>query len=185
MVSSKPSGQDSVVDERLGRYADMRDEIAAIKAIANSTDRTVTVVAGPAGAVLDVRLTEQAVRTGSAASLSASIMSALRLAVADAARQQAEIVQRYVGDRLNIVDRVMKTQQDLLGDKIEAGEQEAQRLAATQGQSDGVHPNAGNGWPAAPVQPAPQVQRPPRHRAAATDDETYDPFAGGGRGDSW
>lgn len=123
---------------RFGRYAGMAEEIAAIQATATSADRAVTVVAGPSGAVLDVRLTEQALSAGSAQSLSGTIMSTLRLAVADAARRQAEIVQRYVGDRLNIADRVMATQRELLGDRIAAGDEERRRLGAGPGSAGGA-----------------------------------------------
>lgn len=128
-ASFTPPGAKSGVDALVERYAGMKQEISAIRATASSPDRAVTVVAGPGGAVLDVRLTDQAMR-GSARALGGSIMSALRLAVADGARQQAAIVQKYVGDRTNVVDRVMATQREILGDKIKAGEEEQERLRA-------------------------------------------------------
>jgi DNA-binding protein YbaB len=165
------------LDNQVERYARMREEIAGIRATSTSADRTVTVIAGPAGAVLDIRLTEQAMHAGSAAAVSASIMSAMRLAVADAARQQAQIVQRYVGDRLNIAERVMKTQHELLGDKIEAGDREAERLAAQRAESaetDSVMVTR----QVTPPPPAPiRVERAPR-QPDVYEDEPYDPFAG-------
>ena len=118
------------IEGRLAHYAEMKDEIAAIKATVRSSDRAVTVIAGPGGSVLDVRLAESAFGSGSPQTLGGAINSTLRLAVAEAAKQQAAIVQRYVGDRLNIMDRVMATQQAILGDKIKAGEAEATRRAA-------------------------------------------------------
>lgn len=144
---------------KLGRYAAMKDEIARIQATATSPDRAVTVVAGPSGAVLDIRLSEHALRPGAARSLNGAMMSTLRLAVADAARQQAQVVQRYVGDRLNIVDRVMATQQELLGDKIEAGEQEQQRLAAQTRPP--AEPAEGSVLRPVSQQPAPPPAAPP------------------------
>ncbi|HEV3356029.1 MAG TPA: YbaB/EbfC family nucleoid-associated protein [Pseudonocardiaceae bacterium] len=119
------------VDALVERYAGMKEEITEIRAKASSSDRSVTVVAGPGGSVLDVQLTEQALRTGSGRVLSSSIMSALRIAVADAAKQQATIVARYAGNS-NVVAKVMAAQQEILGDKIAAGEQEQERLGGQQ-----------------------------------------------------
>lgn len=130
-MASNPQGG-KPVDALVERYAGMKEEITAIRASASSSDRSVTVQAGPGGSVIDVQLTEQALRTGSGRALSSSIMSALRLAVADAAKQQAEIVARYVGDR-PVAARVLATQQEILGDKIEAGEREKELLRDKQG----------------------------------------------------
>jgi DNA-binding protein YbaB len=132
MASNPQTGKPA--DALVERYAGMKEEITAIRASASSSDRSVTILAGPGGAVLDVQLTEQALHSGSGRALSGSIMSALRLAVADAAKQQAAIVARYVGDR-PIAAQVMATQQDILGDKIEAGEREKERLDG-QGRGD-------------------------------------------------
>jgi DNA-binding protein YbaB len=168
----KPGGG----DKQVGRYAEMKDEIARIQATATSADKAVTVVAGPAGAVLDIRLSEQALKPGSARTLSGSIMSTLRIAVADAARQQAAVVQQYVGDRLNILDRVMSTQQELLGDKIEAGEREEQRLAEqsrTVPEEEGGSVLRSVRERSAP-QPGVERARPP---VEDHEDDDYDPFA--------
>ena len=100
------------------RYAGMKEEIAAIRASATSPDRSVTVIAGAGGTVLDVRLSDQVMQSPVRV-VSGSVMTTLRLAVAEGARQQAAIVQRYVGGRMNIIQRVMATQQELLGDKKE------------------------------------------------------------------
>jgi hypothetical protein len=170
----------------------MKDEIAAIKVSVSSADRSVTVVAGPGGAVLDVRLTEQAFASGSPQSVSGTIMSTLRLAVADAARQQAEVVQRYVGDRLNIVDRVMATQQEIFGERIAEGDAERQRLAERTEQASQADPL---GQQAAPVPPRPPVPPapvltptpatiPPRQRPAAEPPDDGG-FSGLGGRDNW
>lgn len=133
MSGSPPNASQSTADGLLGRYGAMKDEIAAIRATASSSDRAVTVVAGPGGAVMDIKLTEQALAASSAQALGSAIMSTLRLAVADAARQQAAVVQRYVGDRMNLLDRVMNTQQEIFGERIAEGDAEAARLAAQPG----------------------------------------------------
>lgn len=101
----------------------MKEEIAAIRATVSSPDRTVTVTAGPGGTVYDIRLSEQVMQSP-AQVVSGSVMTTLRLAVAEGARQQAAIVQRYMGDRLNILQRVMATQQELLGDKDDKTEKQ-------------------------------------------------------------
>jgi DNA-binding protein YbaB len=194
-TSTGKSGIDSMVE----RYAGMKEEIVAIRATSTSSDRAVTVTAGPGGAVIDIKITEQAMQ-GSAQSLGSSIMSALRLAVADGARQQAAIVQRYVGDRMNIVDRVMATQKEILGDKIQAGEEEEEKLRAQQKAEadDGrilrseplapqhawQQPTPQAGPPAAaPTWQQPQAPRPkPRQREDNNDDEG---FQGIGGSDQW
>ena len=110
--ASSSSGRENVTE----RYAGMKEEIAAIRATVSSPDRTVTVTAGPGGTVFDIRLSEQVMQSP-AQVVSSSVMTTLRLAVAEGARQQAAIVQRYMGDRMNILERVMATQRELLGDK--------------------------------------------------------------------
>jgi DNA-binding protein YbaB len=200
MASNSPIGK-SGIDSMVERYAGMKEEITAIRASSSSSDRSVTVVAGPGGAVIDIKITDDAMR-GSAQALGSSIMSALRLAVADGARQQAAIVQRYVGDRLNIVERVMATQKEILGDKIQAGEEEEEKLRAQQkADADDGHimrseplprqqtwqqPTPQTGPPAAaptwqqPPAPAPHAR--PRQREANNDDEG---FQGIGGSDQW
>ena len=205
MASNNPVGK-SGIDSMVERYAGMKEEITAIRASSSSSDHSVTVVAGPGGAVLDIKLTDAAMR-GSAQTLGSSIMSALRLAVADGARQQAAIVQRYVGDRLNIVERVMATQKEILGDKIQAGEEEEERLKAQKAaaaedghilRSEPLAPRPTWQQPA-PHQPAPQAGPPaaapgwqqppaaaprpkPRQRETNDDDEG---FKGIGGSDQW
>lgn len=207
MASNNPVGK-SGIDSMVERYAGMKEEITAIRASSSSSDHAVTVVAGPGGAVIDIKITDAAMR-GSAQTLGSSIMSALRLAVADGARQQAAIVQRYVGDRLNIVERVMATQKEILGDKIQAGEEEEERLKAQkQAEADDGHimrqvplgqqqqqswsqpapqrpapqagpPAAAPGWPQQPA----QAPRPRPRQSEETDDD--EGFKGIGGNDKW
>lgn len=201
---STPSAGKSGIDALVERYAGMKEEITAIRASSSSPDRSVTVTAGPGGAVIDIKITEDAMR-GSAQALGSSIMSALRLAVADGARQQAAIVQRYVGDRMNIVERVMATQKEILGDKIAAGEEEEERLKAQrQAQADegrimqsvplgSQQPTWSQPQPQHQQYPAqqPQHQAPPqprmqpqRQRPQQTSDDD-EGFQGIGGSDQW
>lgn len=106
------------VDDRFEQLAGMRGELESLQVTATSPDRAVTVVAGTGGAVLDVRLTEDALRLG-AQQLGATIMATLRDAVAGAAREQASIVQEYAGDDAPVLDQVLETQAEALGVPVE------------------------------------------------------------------
>jgi DNA-binding protein YbaB len=190
---SVPSVGKSGIDALVERYAGMKEEITAIRASSSSPDHSVTVTAGPGGAVIDIKITDDAMR-GSAQALGSSIMSALRLAVADGARQQAAIVQRYVGDRMNITERVMATQKEILGDKITAGEEEEARLKAQrQAEADDgrimrseplASPQKSWSQPAQPQHQAPPRVQPQRPRPQRTMDDD-EGFQGIGGSDQW
>ncbi len=173
----QPGGAAKGVDALVERYAGMKEAITAIRATASSPDHSVTVTAGPGGAVLDIQLSEQALQSGSARQLSSSIMSALRLAVADGARQQAAVVQSYVGDRLNIAERVMATQQEILGDKIAAGEEEQARLHEEQA-SGSVLDEANYRQANRPTFQPPVVPPAARGRHAPTQDDEDEGYQG-------
>jgi DNA-binding protein YbaB len=139
--------------EQAGKDADrftlMQQEIVAIETTETSRDGGVTVVAGPAGAVRSITISPSAMGM-SAQALSRLVTTTFQQAVAKAARQQAEIVQRYAGDRTDIADRVNKVQEELAN--------------PPQPPADGWHDD--------PPRPAPQVQaptqppaQPPAHQA--------------------
>jgi DNA-binding protein YbaB len=100
------------MDDRFEQLAGMQGELAELEVTATSPDRSVTVVAGPGGAVRDIRVTEEALQLG-AQRLSGLLMSVLRDAVADAARQQAGIVEEYAGGP--VLDQVLETQSEVTG----------------------------------------------------------------------
>lgn len=106
------------VDDRFEQLSGMREELAGLEAVATSADRSVTVIAGPGGAVKDVRLTDAALALGPQR-LGGMIMSTLNEAVADAARQQAGIVQEYAGDDAPVLDQVLETQAEVTGTPVE------------------------------------------------------------------
>jgi len=106
------------VDDRFAHLAGMQDDLAALEVVAHSPDRSVTVVAGPGGSVRDIRVTEDACQLG-AQRLSSTLMSTLREAIADAARQQAGIVQEYVGGEAPVLDQVLETQSEVTGVPVE------------------------------------------------------------------
>ncbi|NIH82696.1 YbaB/EbfC family nucleoid-associated protein [Amycolatopsis viridis] len=135
-------------DERFAAVGRMSQELAGLEVVATSPDRAVTVVAGPSGAIKDIRLTEQAMRRPAQA-LSTALMATLRQAVAEAARRQAGIVESAVGGEMNLTDQVLETQAQLFGTTVE-------ELRATIGQ----------GTPA-PASPAPQAEAAPADPAPA------------------
>ncbi len=141
-------GNQQKTQERFAKLDSMREEVAAIEASVTSKDRSVTVVAGPGGSVKSVQFTDDAKRL-TPIQLSQAVMSTLQQAVAEAARQQAAVVQGYLGDDINIAERVMKTQEDLLGHALHANG------TTTQAESA---PDAGGG-------------RPARHAAPQDDSE--------------
>lgn len=102
------------------RMALMTEEIKAIEAAETSPDRSVTVVAGASGSVKSVKITDVAM-SKSAQALSQLVHRTFQLAMAKAARQQAEIVQRYAGGNTKIVEKVNKMQEDLLDPQVNDG----------------------------------------------------------------
>lgn len=85
------------IDEDQPGAEQLRSEIGAIEARATSADRSVTVIAGPSGGVTDIQLTEDALKQRPQA-LAATLMSTLREAVADAARQQANVLDHHLSE---------------------------------------------------------------------------------------
>ena len=102
------------VDDQLANVGQMQSEIAELEAIASNADRSITVVAGPGGAIKDIQLTDKALSQQPQA-LSAALMSAIQEAVAEAARKQAAIVDDHMGGQLNVTDQILETQAQLFG----------------------------------------------------------------------
>lgn len=105
-----------VAETQFSKVGEMQEELATLESQAVSPDRSVTVVAGPAGAVKDIRLTPEAMRL-QPQQLAATIMSTLQTAVADAARKQAGIVDAHMGGAfgLNVGDQVLEAQAEAMG----------------------------------------------------------------------
>ncbi|TDV51001.1 YbaB/EbfC family nucleoid-associated protein [Actinophytocola oryzae] len=100
------------MDDRFEHLAGMQSELATLEVTASTPDHSITVVAGPGGSVRDIRITEDAFRLGPE-QLSSELMATLREAVADAARQQAGIVEEFAGGP--VLDQVLETQSELTG----------------------------------------------------------------------
>lgn len=112
------------MDDRFQHLAGMQSELASLEVTASSPDQSITVVAGPGGAVTDIRITEEAFRLGPER-LSSDLMTTLREAVADAARQQAGIVEEYAGGP--VLDQVLETQSEITGVPVEELRERVQR----------------------------------------------------------
>lgn len=139
--------------EQAGQQKDrldlMADEIKGIEAVETSPDRSVTVTTGASGAVKSVKISEAAM-TKSAQALSQQVHQTLQLGLAKAARMQAEIIQKYVGDSTKIVEKVGKLQEDLLNPQTNEG---FQIHRDTPGDVDSVmvtHEHAAPPRPSAP-----------------------------------
>lgn len=106
------------IDDRFSGIGQMQEEIAALETSAHSPNRSVTVIAGPGGAIKDIRLSSEALLQQPGA-LAAEIMSTLQRAVAEVARKQAGIVDSHMGGELNLTDQVLQSQAELFGTTVE------------------------------------------------------------------
>ncbi|MBE9374967.1 YbaB/EbfC family nucleoid-associated protein [Saccharopolyspora sp. HNM0983] len=98
------------VEQQMSGLGEMKEQLGGIEVRTASDDRSITVVAGPGG-VTDIQLNQDALRR-SPSQLSGAIMTTLREAVAEAARQQADVVQEFLPDS-DVRERVLRTQQEM------------------------------------------------------------------------
>lgn len=143
------------VDQQFSNLGEMQQQLADMEVVATSPDRAVTVVAGPSGAIKDIRLTDQAMRRPPHA-LAAELMSILQKAVAEAARRQAGIVEDAIGDDMHLKDQVLETQAQLFGMTPD------ELRAATAEEDAPSVPSA-----APPLQQVPQAAPPAQVRPSA------------------
>ncbi|GDY30630.1 YbaB/EbfC family nucleoid-associated protein [Gandjariella thermophila] len=101
--------------QRAETYQRMADELKGVEGRASSPDGVVTVVAGPGGEITSITFSEQ-VRAIAPAALSATVLHTIAAARAAAARQQAEVVRRGLGDT-ELLDRVLDADERLFGDR--------------------------------------------------------------------
>ncbi|GAA1244035.1 hypothetical protein GCM10009676_32180 [Prauserella halophila] len=117
------------VDQQMAGVEDMQSELSELEASATNADRSVTVIAGPGGAVKDLQLTDKAMSQPPQA-LAAAIKSTLSEAVAEAARKQAGIVDNHMGGMgINATEQVIETQAEAFG---MPAEELRQRMAEEQ-----------------------------------------------------
>ncbi|MPY77691.1 MAG: YbaB/EbfC family DNA-binding protein [Actinophytocola sp.] len=100
---------------RTETYQRMSEELKDVTGTASSPDGVVTVVTDASGTVKNVQFTE-AIRTVSPAALSASVVHTIASAQAVAARSQAEVIRRSLGDT-TLLDRVLAEDATLFGDR--------------------------------------------------------------------
>lgn len=103
------------LDDQFGNLENMQAELGNIEAAATSGDQTVTVTAGPGGAVTNIQLTNDALKQ-SPDTLASSLLSTLQRAVADAARQQTSLVDEHMGSSgFDATEQVLDAQAQLFG----------------------------------------------------------------------
>ncbi|WP_410659648.1 YbaB/EbfC family nucleoid-associated protein [Amycolatopsis sp. lyj-112] len=100
---------------RTETYQRMTVDLADVEGTATSPDRQVTVVAKADGTVKDIVFGDETRRAPSAA-LSATVLHTIAAARADAARLQAEIVRRELGDT-ELLDQVLDADERIFGDE--------------------------------------------------------------------
>jgi DNA-binding protein YbaB len=148
------------VDDQVAGIGQMQQELATMEVVATSPDRAVTVVAGPSGAIKDIRLTDLAMRRPPHA-LAGALMATLRQAVAEAARRQAGIVENALGDDMHLTDQVLETQAQLFG--VTPQELRAMTEQPAPGQAPPAPPYAATP-PMTPPPPGPPMAGPGPHR---------------------
>lgn len=100
---------------RAESYQRMSDELKTVEVTVGSPDGTVTVTAGAGGEIKSITFTDR-IRTTSPQALSAVVMHTLAAARASAARSQAEVVRRGLGDTA-LLDKVLRSDGELFGDR--------------------------------------------------------------------
>lgn len=100
---------------RAESYRQMTEELQTVDGTATSPDGVVTVVANPGGTVKSITFSD-AVRATAPSSLSATVMHTIAKAQATAARMQAEVVRRGLGDT-ELLDRVLASDERMFGDQ--------------------------------------------------------------------
>lgn len=123
--------------EQFDNIEQLRTDVSDIEATARSSDQSVTVTAGAGGGVTDIKFTAQALKQ-QPDELASTVLSTLQQAVADSARQQAGLVDSYMGDQgFDATDRVLETQAELFGtDKEELRSQLAEASPAQAQEHD-------------------------------------------------
>lgn len=125
----------AAAEDRFARYEGLSETLAGVEATKTSTDQSVSVTAGPNGSIRDIRFGPEAVRL-SPSKLSEVVMSTLRQAVAEAAQQQAKSVADVVGDKYDLVERVMRAQEDPGGPQNNASAQSSSQSSADRWEDD-------------------------------------------------
>ncbi|HET6504949.1 MAG TPA: YbaB/EbfC family nucleoid-associated protein [Amycolatopsis sp.] len=100
---------------RTETYQRMTGELAAVEGHATSPDGVVSVISGPGGDVRSITF-GPALRGTAPEALSAIVLHTLAKAKAEAAKQQAEVVRRGLGDT-ELLDRVVTAEERLFGDR--------------------------------------------------------------------
>ncbi|KAA9152227.1 YbaB/EbfC family DNA-binding protein [Amycolatopsis acidicola] len=96
-------------------YQQMAGRLKTVTGRAMSSDRAVTVVAGPGGEIREISFAEQT-RGIEPSELGGVVTRTIAAAQADAARRQAEVVRDGLGDS-ELLDKVLDSDRRLFGDQ--------------------------------------------------------------------
>lgn len=86
---------------QIARYHEIRAALERLRVIASSTDRSVTVELAAGGAIVDLRLTQQAM-SKTPDTLASTILEAIRFGLAEVAEQTAASVEPLTGRRVDV-----------------------------------------------------------------------------------
>jgi DNA-binding protein YbaB len=87
--------------DQVARYHQIRAALEQLRVTANSTDRSVTVEMAAGGAIVDLRLTRQAM-SKTPDTLASTILEAIRLGLAQVAEQTAAQVEPLTGRHIDV-----------------------------------------------------------------------------------
>ena len=127
----KFQGRIREAEARFSGIGAVQDRLAELEVVATSPDRAVRVVAGAGGAVKDIQLQADAMRRPASA-LAQTIMATLREAVAEAVRQQAQVLDGTFG--VNTSEQVRQAQEQAMG--TAAPEPASQQRPARRGEPE-------------------------------------------------
>ncbi|GAB2664998.1 hypothetical protein GCM10027271_24910 [Saccharopolyspora gloriosae] len=152
-------------EEQATAAAQLKDKMGAIRGEARSQDGAVTVAVAPSGAVLDLRLSQQAMRQSHTA-LQQAIMQTIRQATQQAAETMNATVEPVLGDRAEQFREAYNAH----GAQPPAGLDDQ---PAARPEPPAAPPRAETP-PAAPNRPAPNApSTPPTRRGQDWDDEDF------------
>jgi hypothetical protein len=123
--------------QRAESYRQLTEELKDVAGTATSPDGTVTVVAGPGGALKSITFSDATHRVAPS-TLSATVMHTIARAQAEAARMQADAVRRGLGST-ELLDRVLAEDSRLFGDVPPVAAAPPVRPAPTGRGAGGAH----------------------------------------------
>lgn len=126
--------------EQAQQASELRSAMQDLRGSASSPDGSVTVTVAPSGAILDLKLTPNAVRR-SHTELQQAILGAVRQATADAAQQLDDTVAPILGDRFGQFQQAFNAEAPVLRPDAATGEETAGGAEPTTASSASDDPD--------------------------------------------